>query len=1306
MSDRSERLRLLKQKYGVQESQPTTTPDAFEQGVNLQKVVTGVSNLMELAEYNNNRIKELRKEYDSYEQQQPQMMAEATVGGELPFIGGAIQNALRVALAPIAKENIAQKAGDIALGTVGLGISLIPQIALLNMGTPFAKTVTRPLGKIVGVDEEITDAVTDIALSRSLGKKIMYGFGGATVGGKVGEKLLEQTNLSEKNKQLGSELSGYLGFGLGMKLGGKTPPKVETSKVEVPKEEVKTEVPKETPPEAPVVTPPPVTPKSPLNAFEQNLIKKTFGSKFEDLSEQEQIKILDIKKNSKTYKEFKDNLIPKDAIQEQNVQSLPKEEKIEQSKPEVAKTDENVQSSPKPTDIEQVKDVKTEVSTPTETTPKVEKQAETPEPKQPFAKKVKFQEPLKTPKGTVTDRIAQLRKEALDSMNNNPSLLGGGDVFIKSVQLGVEHFKNGAKTFAEFSKRMIEDLGEKIKPHLLKIWQGMKEELAKGVMKIAESPFVPKTTMEMIGGDSFQSRFKGLQRVAQKVEDGKLDLPEETILRVAERKLIDALNRGKMVIREAEKVMPVDDALNFKLKADLYSGKAKTRIDNLTEWATNKTDGFLKRLTDDKFSMDDLGEYLLARHAKERNAYIEKKNSKKNGSGITDKEAGDIISKWQGKGIDKYADEFKKDIIDKTRKELLDGGILTQEKYDLLKNQYQWYVPLKGTKELIQFYGTGKGFSVSSTGILKARGRGSVSDNPFIRMMLDATKSIVAIEKNKVGRSFHDFAKMYPSDAWSISSKKPMQQVKNNQLSVFVDGKQKLITIHDTPLLRGLKNLGVERGYAVLQKANSYLRAVTTYYSPSFIFTNLSRDAQTALINIAGEKGLGIMKDVAKDVPSMMKDIWTGVRDKGQTKWFDEYRKYGGKMSWLEYKTPEQLTKDFGNEIAKYKHKGKLKNGLVATEKFIGDINDVIENSFRVSAFKNLVERGVPKERAAIFAKELTVNFNAKGEWGQALNSAYLFWNAGMQGSVRILKALKHPRTQKIATGLIGVSALMNYINRNVDEDGYNKISDWEKDSNWIMMLGGGKYLKIRLPYGYNVFNVIGGAVADFTMGKKEFGQTTGRIINATVDAFNPFGQAGSVSQFFAPTILDPIIQLAENKKFSGAPIRKEQPAYQPKKPDSQLYFESVRPTSKAFTDWMNKLTGGNEIESGTIDINPENVDFLIDFIGGGSGKFINNTITTGTELLTKGDFPDIKNIPIAREFIGEGGKTQTKNIIYEMYEESGRKKFSKEESQKFLKYVRDAVRDGEINAKEGTRLLHAFQKGQFKIGLNNRSKK
>ena len=149
-----------------------------------------------------------------------------------------------------------------------------------------------------------------------------------------------------------------------------------------------------------------------------------------------------------------------------------------------------------------------------------------------------------------------------------------------------------------------------------------------------------------------------------------------------------------------------------------------------------------------------------------------------------------------------------------------------------------------------------------------------------------------------------------------------------------------------------------------------------------------------------------------------------------------------------------------------------------------------------------------------------------------------------------------------------------------------------------------------------------------------------------------------------------------------------------------------MRPTTKAFTNWLNKVTGGNETEAGMIDVNPENIDHYIDFLGGGVGKFINNSITTGEKLLSEGDFPDLINIPVARQFLGEPVKSSIMGKIYDVWEESSRTLFSEKEQGGFIKNITKAIVDGRIDKDVGKKLIITFAKGQLILQLKRQEKK
>ena len=61
---------------------------------------------------------------------------------------------------------------------------------------------------------------------------------------------------------------------------------------------------------------------------------------------------------------------------------------------------------------------------------------------------------------------------------------------------------------------------------------------------------------------------------------------------------------------------------------------------------------------------------------------------------------------------------------------------------------------------------------------------------------------------------------------------------------------------------------------------------------------------------------------------------------------------------------------------------------------------------FALAAYKAALDMGMSREQAASIAKNLTVNFNRKGQVGQQAGAVYAFFNAAMQGTARIGQTL------------------------------------------------------------------------------------------------------------------------------------------------------------------------------------------------------------------------------------------------------------------------------------------------------------
>jgi len=221
------------------------------------------------------------------------------------------------------------------------------------------------------------------------------------------------------------------------------------------------------------------------------------------------------------------------------------------------------------------------------------------------------------------------------------------------------------------------------------------------------------------------------------------------------------------------------------------------------------------------------------------------------------------------------------------------------------------------------------------------------------------------------------------------------------------------------------------------------------------------------------------------------------------------------------------------------------------------------------------------------------------------------------------------------------------------DDDG---LSKWDKEPEYVKANNlsvaytpGGRRVMIPMAYGFNIFPTIGRLVSEVARGHKTADQATVDWMVAAADAFNPLGGAQGLAQIASPTVLDPFLETGLlNKNFAGNPIMPEK--YGQTRADSTLKFRSVSTPAAWFAPWLNRVTGGDEVIGGYIDVSPESVDHFWDFATGGVGKMaarISNLVTdpTGTR------FPN--DVPLLRRFYADLPGWSAQQVFYAYAEEA-----------------------------------------------------
>ncbi|WP_232612491.1 LPD38 domain-containing protein, partial [Photobacterium phosphoreum] len=796
------------------------------------------------------------------------------------------------------------------------------------------------------------------------------------------------------------------------------------------------------------------------------------------------------------------------------------------------------------------------------------------------------------------------------------------------------------------------------------------------------------------------------------VSDAGFDIPTDNLKSTIARKLADKFQ----VLKELQKNISksggnINEDNDAYLAEELFHGKAENDLRIMK-------DSFVKPLADKMAKHDisqaQLDEYLIARHAQERNDYIASINPKfpDGGSGMKNADAQAKLDEIRNSGKQQKYDELAHIVdvmITKQRDVLRDSGLESDEMLDTWQSHYKHYVPLKGiAKDESSLPRSGKGFSVGGKETKDEMGRQSMAESPSGHVILDLTEKLVRARKNEVGNTFLKMVSDNPSDDyWQVftASKPdtapqiverknpltgekekivedrpvPMAMLSDYYFQTKKDGKIYYIKLYDKRLMKAMKNMGPDTSNGIIRFMagfNRILASVNTSYNPEFVVGNFLRDIQTTVLNLSAEqsrddgkiKGEAIVKQTIKDIRKAVPAIYASLRNKTSKspetqEWqrhFEEFMEVGGKTGWFDMKDVDGQAKELDRMVAMANGSitGKAYKAFENVTGFVENINGSIENAVRLSAYVNARKAGISKKKAASLAKNMTVNFNRRGEVGTTLNAMYMFANASIQGSANFIRTMGDlngdgklkwqnlNNAQKIAIGVVAGSFALAFANRGVagdDEDGVNwfdKIPSYVKERNFIIMkslLGGeadGSYWSIPMPYGYNLFSIAGtGIESAINSDNSTPMQTAGDMALATLGSFSPIGMSdsdtisGTVLKNALPTIGKPFLEVALNENFFGAQIYQENMPFGTKMPHSSMAKRSTGEGYKEIAKWLNSTTGGSNFRSGFIDLPPETMKYIVGYFGGGALRF---AMDKGPNIALKAAGADIEDSKVA----------------------------------------------------------------------------
>ncbi len=482
-----------------------------------------------------------------------------------------------------------------------------------------------------------------------------------------------------------------------------------------------------------------------------------------------------------------------------------------------------------------------------------------------------------------------------------------------------------------------------------------------------------------------------------------------------------------------------------------------------------------------------------------------------------------------------------------------------------------------------------------------------------------------------------------------------------------------------------------EDGLQWVPRITHWLSSMRTQYSPEFTVSNMLADNLEALQALVGKYGLwdggkAFMKSLQFQFRNA-RDLWRYIKTgeaRGRVKSAIDagiLTKGGVVSQGIDAETKE-LTADLDKFIRKQKRLSEMNSVDMAKSfgrnvvDYISMANSFAEYSTRIGIVSALEEYGVPRKDAIKFARDATVNFNRKGTAMPYINGLYMFANAAVQGAMRSVQAFrddfsnaaKPPKGQlghnKHKGELVGMLVAIGVAKAILDnalgddddrekEGGRNarNLTEYDRKHNVGVPIGGGRQLApLRFRGPYAAIPYLAQTFTRYALGDIDEGDV-GAIIASelgaqTTDLLGGNGITNSkgevdgslLMQSIAPTLIDPVVQWATGKDYKGDNRLRRK--FDTTMPASSNGKRSTPDVYKSIAQVINSLTGGNENRIGKLDIAPEDLQLITEFLGGAPMRDINNVVSSVKNVgeLASGGAPDktLSQMPFVRRVVRE----------------------------------------------------------------------
>jgi len=351
----------------------------------------------------------------------------------------------------------------------------------------------------------------------------------------------------------------------------------------------------------------------------------------------------------------------------------------------------------------------------------------------------------------------------------------------------------------------------------------------------------------------------------------------------------------------------------------------------------------------------------------------------------------------------------------------------------------------------------------------------------------------------------------------------------------------------------------------------------------------------------------------------------------GKTELYWDYLRSGGGLEGYNVMNRKNIMKT-AREIAGNKSILEKINPITKLE----SMGNFMETLTRLGVFKRAMESGESSLKAATTSRGATLDFARSGWWGKEVNSVSDFFNANIQGGVKLFKAFTNPETRKSAwmkaVSTVTLAEALSFLLNHKDEETarqYKSAPPYEKDYFWRIPLGPGlPTVRIPKPVGWGqIFGSLPGRAMSYIHDKDP--HAFDGIVSTLIGSVSPV-EAGGGKFLGLESILPTAVQVALECSFN-IDLFKNQPLYPTWKGTERLpEYRETKVTNEMYRD-IGKLPIKLGLKTG---IEPAVIEHAVEGLTGSFGKAIGDIADA---ILYPGKKrkprePAVKNIPFIEQ--------------------------------------------------------------------------